>query len=74
MVIGFYNVGVAEEALEQYEAATEAFRNAVALGEKYLPPNKQVTKLAKKALEDVKLAKITSKQNSSFRPMSSAEF
>ena len=51
-VIAFYNIGVAEEMLNNKESMKEAFRNAVTIGSNFLNPENDVLISAKKALAD----------------------
>ena len=51
-VIAFYNIGVAEEYLNHRENMCKAFRNAVEIGSKFLPPDKSFVVSAAKALQE----------------------
>ena len=50
-VVAFYNIGVAEEAMGQGGNAAKAYRNAVKIGAKFLPPGSQELALARAALK-----------------------
>ena len=51
-VVAFYNIGVSEEAQHRKSEALEAYRNAVAIGSRHLPPSNPALSLAKQALAD----------------------
>ena len=51
-VIAFYNIGVAEEYLNHRENMCKAFRNAVEIGSKFLPPDNLFVVNAAKALQE----------------------
>jgi tetratricopeptide (TPR) repeat protein len=50
-VVAFYNIGVSEEAMGQGGNAAKAYRNAVKIGAKFLPPGSQELMLARAALK-----------------------
>lgn len=51
-VISFYNIGVAEEKLNNKEAMKDAYRNAVSIGANFLDSDNEILMTAKKALLD----------------------
>ena len=70
MVIAFYNVGAAAEALYEYQNAIEAYKNAANLGIKYLDQTLDIVQLAKTAYEESRIqadASIASKSTEESR-------
>ena len=66
-VIAFYNIGVAEEYLNHRENMCQAFRNAVEIGGKFLPPDNSFVASAAKALQEVEQVKSKSLNSPTFR-------